>query len=201
MDAAHDITLRLAEPADSPLLAEAALVAGGGLYEHLLADAAPGALARTAIAAAIAAAGDGGLSWRNAILAEDMAGQALGAAIAYPAALFGLAPAIQAAATKQALADLAPFFAATPPAGSYYLHAIWTAPTARRRGVGALLLAGVEALGAETGATRRSLHLWADNAPARALYRKSGFTEIARIAVVRRPLMPHDGGKLLMATE
>lgn len=192
--------LRLAEPSDSALLAKAAVVAGGGIYEHLLEDAARGFSADAALAAAIAQDGDG-LTWRNAILAEDASGAVMGAAIAYPGAAFRLAAAIAAASGASAKRDLASLFAARPPSDSFYLHAIWTTPDARGRGVGGLLLDGVIAFGHDQGFVRTSLHVWRDNAPARGLYESRGFEPIGKIDVPRRPLMPHDGGKLLMATE
>lgn len=192
-------TLRLAEPRDSLLLARAAVAAGGGIYEHLLARATRGMSVEAAVAAALSTAEDG-LSWRNAILAESAAGGPLGAAIAYPGPAFELAPAIAAAASDAARADLDGLFAARPPDDSYYLHAIWTDPSARGRGVGGLLLDAVIAMGADAGFAATSLHVWADNAPALALYRSRGFAPLTRIDAPRRRLLPHDGGKLLMAT-
>ncbi len=188
--------LRLAEPSDAQLLARAALAAGGGIYEHLLARATRGIDPATAIAVAVSGGADG-LSWRNGCIADD-AGRALGACIAYPAEEFGLPPAIAAAATPEALADLAPLFAAGPSAGSYYLHAIWVDPAARGRGVGALLLHATLAMAADAGCGRTSLHVWADNAPALELYRSRGFATRRSIPIPRRPRMPHDGGKYLM---
>ncbi len=199
MSEIHNVLLKLAEPSDSALLAEAALAAGGGLYEHLLAQATRGIEARTAVATAIAAS-DEGLCWRNAILAESPDGAVQGAAIAYPAGDYRLTPLIAQAADPAAQADLAPLFAVAPPTDSFYLHAIWTDPAARGRGVGALLLDAVIALGRDQGFHRTSLHVWRDNAAAMALYHSRGFVALATIDVPRRPLMPHDGGKLLMAT-
>ena len=63
-----------------------------------------------------------------------------------------------------------------------------------------LLLDAVNAFGQDQGFARTSLHLWRDNAPALALYRSRGFETLAEIAIPRRPRLPHDGGKLLMAT-
>ncbi len=196
MDGDRALSLRLAEPSDAAWLGRAALAAGGGIYEHLLVDAARGFSPEIALAAAIAA-GAGGLSWRNGIVVEATA--PLGAAIAYPGKDFGLDPSIAAAATAAAKADLAPLFDAVPPADSFYLHAIWVDAAARGLGAGGLLLDGVMAFAAEEGFGRVSLHVWADNAPALALYRSRGFETLQEIDVPRRRLMPHDGGKLLMA--
>lgn len=193
------ISLRLAEPSDCALLARAAVAAGGGIYEHLLESAAKGFAPEAAIAAALAQDSDG-FGWRNGIVADDAAGSALGAAIAYPARAYRLPPAIAAAAGAYAKRDLAALFDSTPPDDSYYLHAIWTAPAARGMGVGGLLLDSVIAFSADQGFARTSLHVWRDNDPALALYRSRGFETLDRLDVRRRPLLPHDGGKLLMAT-
>lgn len=200
MSDALTIDLRLAEPSDSAFLAKAAVGAGGGIYEHLLAKAIRGLQTDAALATAIAHADDG-LTWRNAILAEDEDGHLLGAAVAYPGQAYRLPSAILAAASDAAKRDLAPLFASQPPADSYYLHAIWTHPDARGRGVGRLLLDAVTAFGADQGFSRVSLHVWRDNAPAMALYKSRGFKLLETLDVPRRPLLPHDGGKLLMATD
>lgn len=194
-----EISLRLAEPSDCGLLARAAVAAGGGIYEHLLENAAKGFAPEAAIAAALAQDNDG-FGWRSGIVAEDAAGGALGAAIAYPARAYRLAPAIAAAAGAAAKRDLAPLFDSIPPEDSYYLHAIWAAPEARGKGVGGLLLDSVIAFGVDQEFARTSLHVWRDNVPALALYRSRGFETLDRLDVPRRPLLPHDGGKLLMAT-
>ncbi|MGZ0187153.1 MAG: GNAT family N-acetyltransferase, partial [Alphaproteobacteria bacterium] len=96
--------------------------------------------------------------------------------------------------------DLRGLFAAMPPTDSFYLHAIWVDAMARGRGVGALLLDSVIAFGKDEGYSRTSLHVWADNHAALALYRSRGFVVLEELPVPRRPLMQHDGGKYLMAT-
>lgn len=196
MNHSSDTTLRLAEPGDAPLLGRAALAAGGGLYEHLLAKAAARLDPATVLASAIAA-GVGCLSWRNGFVVENTTGP-IGAVIAYDAADFGLDTAIANAASEQALVDLAPLFDAKPAADTFYLHAIWTAPEARGCGAGALLLDAVQAMAADTGHSGASLHVWADNVPALQLYKSRGFQVVTQIDIARQKRMPHDGGKLLM---
>jgi ribosomal protein S18 acetylase RimI-like enzyme len=81
----------------------------------------------------------------------------------------------------------------------FYLHAIWVDAKARRHGVGALLLGSVMAFSLDEGYSRTSLHVWADNPAALALYHSRRFVVLDEISVPRRPLMQHDGGKYLMA--
>lgn len=196
MSTLTNIDLRLAEPSDAPLLGVAALAAGGGIYEHLLAEAAGGLDAATVLASTIAAGIDG-LSWRHSVIAAAETGD-LGAAIAYPAPTFSLHPSIARAATAEALNDLHPLFDAKPHKATYCLHAIWTAEAARGQGVGALLLDAVLAMAADAGFSGVSLHVWADNKPALKLYESRGFKAIQAIDIPRRDRMPHSGGKLLM---
>jgi len=198
MNTASATSLRLAEPADSAFLAKAALAAGGGIYEHLLARAVGGVDPALALAAAVSSSA-GGLSWRNGVIAEDAQGRGLGATIAYEGADFGLPPAIASAASAEARQDLAGLFGTPPAPGAFYLHAIWVDEAGRGRGLGGLLLDAVRELAGDAGYSALSLHVWADNAPALALYRGRGFKTDARIDVPRRPLLPHDGGKLLMS--
>ena len=73
MSTLTNIDLRLAEPSDAPLLGVAALAAGGGIYEHLLAEAAGGLDAATVLASTIAAGIDG-LSWRHSVIAAAETG-------------------------------------------------------------------------------------------------------------------------------
>ena len=191
-----NIDLRLAEPGDAPLLGVAALAAGGGIYEHLLAKAAGGLDAATVLASAIAAGTDG-LSWRHSVIAAAETSD-LGAAIAYPSSSFSLHPSIARAATTEAVDDLQPLFDAQPDPKTYYLHAIWAVASARGQGVGALLLDAVLAMAADAGFNGLSLHVWADNKPALKLYESRGFKAIQAIDIPRRDRMPHSGGKLLM---
>lgn len=78
--------------------------------------------------------------------------------------------------------DAAPqgFIMAWAAAGDSEMLTVAVAPAARRRGVGAALVtaAGVAAL--VRGAATMHLEVGADNAPARALYKKLGFTEAGR---------------------
>lgn len=191
-----NIGLRFAEPGDAPLLGQAALAAGGGIYERLLAEAASGLDAATVLASAIAAGTDG-LSWRNAVIATSDTGD-LGAAIAYPAPEFRLHPSIAKAAGQDALVDLQPLFDAIPDPASFYLHAIWTSEHARGQGVGALLLEAVIAMGADAGYLGTALHVWADNDAALKLYESRGFRAVQAINIPPRERMAHHGGKLLM---
>jgi hypothetical protein len=48
-------------------------------------------------------------------------------------------------------------------------------------------------------ADRLSLHVWADNATARAFYQCHGFVALGTAEVVRHPRLDHVGGSILMS--
>lgn len=76
-------------------------------------------------------------------------------------------------------------------AGEAELLTLAVAPPARRRGIGATLLAAFLDRAAAAGAGRAFLEVAADNAAARALYARAGFAEAGRRpGYYRRP----DGG-------
>ena len=64
-----------------------------------------------------------------------------------------------------------------PPAGTYYVDALATAPAARRRGVALALLADAERQAVAAGLPAVSLDTGLDNAAARALYEAAGYEE------------------------
>jgi ribosomal protein S18 acetylase RimI-like enzyme len=66
-----------------------------------------------------------------------------------------------------------------PPAGSLYVDALATAVHSRRRGAALALLEAAEERALARGLNAVSLDTGLDNAPARALYRRAGFEEVA----------------------
>lgn len=67
-----------------------------------------------------------------------------------------------------------------PPTASFYVDSLATAEESRRRGVGRALLDDAERQAHEHGLRAVALDTWVDNRPARALYRRAGFVEVAR---------------------
>jgi ribosomal protein S18 acetylase RimI-like enzyme len=67
----------------------------------------------------------------------------------------------------------------SPPARSFYVDALATAPRARRRGVATALLASAEREAAAREAPCVALDTMLDNDAARALYASAGFEELA----------------------
>ncbi len=66
-----------------------------------------------------------------------------------------------------------------PPAASFYVDSLATAPPFRRRGVARALLEDAERQAREHGLHAVALDTWVDNRAARALYERAGFSEVA----------------------
>ena len=60
------------------------------------------------------------------------------------------------------------------------------------------LLDWVEGRARSGGFDRVTLHVWADNAPARRLYARHGYVEVEVAAIPWHPRLPHRGGSVLL---
>jgi ribosomal protein S18 acetylase RimI-like enzyme len=82
--------------------------------------------------------------------------------------------------------------------GTYNVYVLAVYPEFHGMGVGSTLLSLGLRHGAESGFTECSLHVFAENVAAVALYEKHGFKEASRYPVTRHPLLYHPGDMLLM---
>lgn len=188
-----DLIIRPAEAEDAPDLARLLLVAGGGVYEFLLDGIVPGLSAEHMLVPGLAGTA-GSLSYRLSGVAE-LKGRVVGIAHGYPVDWMktedhsGLPPdRVEHLSSFAALQDW----------GSYFLSALAVDPAHRRSGIAGRLLAWFYAKARRGGFDRVSLHVWADNEAARALYRREGFEEHGRSAVPWHPRLPHRGGSILL---
>lgn len=187
------IEIRPAEADDAFDLARLIDMAGGGVYEFLLAGLVPGLSAREMLVPGLAGT-SGSFSHRHSTVAlRD--GEVIGVAHAYPVDWMrmedysGLPP--------DRMAHLEDF-QAKQDWGSYFLSALAVDPAHRRDGVSRALLAAVYGRARTGGFDRVTLHVWADNATARALYEREGFEELAHAAIPWHERLPHHGGSLLL---
>jgi ribosomal protein S18 acetylase RimI-like enzyme len=136
------------------------------------------------------------ISYRNCLVAADAAtGSLVGAANVFPADLlrderYGLLPPGRAHHIEPMM-KLQDF-------GSMFVNALAVADSYRGQGIGGRLLAWAEERARAAGMDRVSLHVWADNVEARALYGRQGFVDVATAAVAPHPRLPHVGGSILM---
>jgi ribosomal protein S18 acetylase RimI-like enzyme len=70
----------------------------------------------------------------------------------------------------------------------YYIDELWVAPEFRRRGIATALLTEVAAVARENHAVQTRLYVSGDNDAARALYARSGYTEIGNALFCTHPL-------------
>lgn len=187
------IQIRPAEADDAFELAQLIDMAGGGVYEFLLAGLVPGLSAREMLVPGLAGT-SGSFSHRHSTVAVRD-GAVVGVAHAYPVDWMrmedfsGLPP--------DRMAHLEDF-QAKQDWGSYFLSALAVDPACRRDGVARALLAEVYGRARTGGFDRVTLHVWADNATARALYEREGFKELAHAAIPWHERLPHHGGSLLL---
>lgn len=185
--------IRPADADDAPELARLIDLAGGGVYEFLLAGLVPGFSAREMLAPGLAGTA-GSFSHRHSVVAV-LDHHVVGVAHAYPVDWMktedysGLPP--------ERMAHLADF-QAKQDWGSYFLSALAVDPACRRGGVARALLAAVYQRARTGGFDRVTLHVWADNAAARALYDAEGFAVLEHAEIPWHERLPHHGGSLLL---
>lgn len=187
------LRIRPADADDAPELARLIDIAGGGVYEFLLDGLMPGMTAAEMLVPGLAGR-SGSLSHRQSGVAE-LDGQVVGVAHGYPTDWIrtedysGLPP--------DRVAHMAEF-SQTLDWGSYFLSALAVDPDLRRQGIAGRLLGWFYERARTGGFDRVTLHVWADNEPARRLYSGEGFEEIGRADIPWHPRLPHQGGSILM---
>lgn len=187
------LRLRSADADDAPDLARLIDIAGGGVYEFLLDGLVPGMTAAEMLVPGLAGR-SGSLSYRQSGVAE-LDGQVIGIAHGYPTDWIrtedhsGLPP--------DRVAHMGEF-PETLDWGSYFLSALAVDPAHRRHGIAGRLLGWFYERARTGGFDRVTLHVWADNEPARRLYAGEGFEEIGNAAIPWHPRLPHHGGSILM---
>jgi ribosomal protein S18 acetylase RimI-like enzyme len=140
-----------------------------------------------------AARGEGAFSYGNATIAEwdgSVAGMALGYLQPDPYDTGDLDDYSEIIRTLVALEAMAP--------GSWYINALATYEEFRGRGIATVLLAVCEEFAAEAGADTMSLIVADENAGAKRLYEKTGYTAVASRPVVPYPGCTYGGDWLLM---
>ncbi|PWC33097.1 GNAT family N-acetyltransferase [Azospirillum sp. TSO35-2] len=187
------LRIRPAEADDAPDLARLIDMAGGGVYGFLLDGLMPGMTAAEMLVPGLAGR-SGSLSHRQSGVAE-LDGRVVGIAHGYPTDWIRTEDYSGLPADR--VAHMASF-SDTHDWGSYFLSALAVDPALRRRGIAGRLLDWFYGRARTGGFDRVTLHVWADNAPARSLYAAQGFAEIGRADIPWHPRLPHQGGSVLM---
>lgn len=191
------IILRPATADDAPAIAPLVLMAGGGSYEFMLDGLVPGMGTADLLLPGLAGTA-GSFSHRHITVAGTPGGAVVGIAHAYPAEWMRHADRTFIPADR--LEHLAAFDALQE-WDSLFLSALAVDTAWRRRGIAGRLLDAAVDRAATGGFPSLSLHVWADNAPARRLYARHGFAKRGQAAIPWHPRLPHTGGCVLMVRE
>ncbi|GJD94474.1 GNAT family N-acetyltransferase [Methylobacterium iners] len=184
---------RHADPGDAEAIANLMLHASGDILRFLLDELAP-ELCQRALMTCMVSRQDGPRSYRRCIVAQ-VDGVVVGVANAFPAAAIRQdASAMAPTARERWLGPLSEL----QDWSSLLLNSLAVNPLFRCLGIGSGLIGCVVAQARSEGFPDLTLHVWADNAPARRLYRRRGFEEIAWADIAAHPALPHEGGSFLM---
>ncbi|MEM1365055.1 MAG: GNAT family N-acetyltransferase [Pseudomonadota bacterium] len=191
---------RKAEPSDVADVAELATDAGGGLFEYCLGGA-PTRETAEGVGLLISALEDG-FSLSNAIVVTDEndGGKetVAGTMIAYPATEFAGEDTFASFIQPELLAPVRGLFE-PPSAASYYIHSLAVRPEFARRGIASSLIEFAEDTARGLGLPEVSLHVWADNHGAVAMYNRHGYITQKVIPADVGDKLPHTGGMLLVS--
>lgn len=193
LPASRRCAIRRATIGDARSIAKLANLAGGDTFTFLLRELDPTA-DPLRIYRDLIAAPTGTMSYRHSLVAMSR-GQIVGIASAFPARLIqeeagGAPPTVREA-------FLRPRTELNDP-DSYFLNDIAVARSHRRCGIGQALLQSVMDDARRQSFPSVTLHVWADNAGAIALYRRVGFEQVGRAEIPWHPELPHVGGSLLL---
>jgi ribosomal protein S18 acetylase RimI-like enzyme len=186
-----DVIIRPARRADSRTIAELFLISSDGLAEYIWGKVAePGETPLDAGARRYARDGVA-FSYQNCILAE-VEGAVVGMAHCFPMDA-DLAAEPETDPVLRPYAELEDY-------DSLYLSGIAVIAARRGHGIGGRLMAAVDERARELSRPRVSLICFERNEPAVRWYRRLGFEELARRALVPHPLLHYaDGDAVLLA--
>lgn len=191
------VHIRVAKKEEAEIIAHLNLVAGGGFVEYLLTDVIPG-LSPQQIMQIRFSDKKPPFSYRCAYCAE-IENEIVGIAHAYSNEYNQLPKPSE----KQVIPLdrqqylLAPLYQHVIQ-NSFYLNSLTVIEKYRGQGIGKKLLNHVKIQAKQENFDSIILHAWADNIDAIRLYQREGYKIIKHIDIQRQPLLPHDGGMVLM---
>jgi ribosomal protein S18 acetylase RimI-like enzyme len=193
---------RPAEAHDVADVAELATSAGGGLFEYFLGGASFNETAEGV--GLLINVLEEGFSLSNATVVTDKDDEGntkvAGLLLAYPATEFGTAEAFGSFIQPELMEPVMGIF--EPPAlDSYYIHSLATREEFVRKGIASTLIELAEDTARSLELPKVSLHVWADNHGAVAMYNRQGFITEKVIPVTAGEELGHQGGMLLVSKD
>lgn len=190
-----EVIYREGQKADSYAIAELDYMASEGAAEFLFHDLVPGFSPVQIIASGLEQDSDPH-SYRSAIVAEFNQ-NVIGMALSFPATYHQITPEMRDFFPADRLDHFKDFFA-TRVEGSFFLDALGVLPDYRNKGIGSQLVELTKSKAQTEGYNSLSLIAFADNIGAQRLYQRHGFETVKPIELKPHPLIPHQGGCLLM---
>jgi ribosomal protein S18 acetylase RimI-like enzyme len=188
-------TYRPAEKEDSMKLAELINIASDGVVEYLFHDLIPG-MAPVQVVAHNLENDNYPHSYKSAIVAEAENG-VVGMALTYPSSYHKITDEMRVFFPAERLARFEDFYAARVE-DSLFLDALGVDASYRRQGIGTKLVELTKEKTRKNGYEMLSLIVFADNAPALALYKSLGFEAVQEIRLEGNEFIPHQGGCVLL---
>ena len=189
------IEIRPARVADIPQMASLSIQAMGGFAEIMYEGAIPGRTVQQLVEHRLSRAGETS-SFVNSRIAEDE-GAVLGGLHAFPKD--HAAEDRDDLLIPEAVFHIFEPFQKLEAPGSYYINVVAVYPEYRGQGVARRLMAAAESEARSQGFETASLHVYAENHGAVALYEKLGYREIGRQPLIPDPRLYFGGDLLLMA--
>jgi ribosomal protein S18 acetylase RimI-like enzyme len=186
-------TVRSARISDASALAVLVDIAGEGAPNYMWGLLAEPGQSTLEIGRERARRGEGGFSYRNAIIAEidgEVAASLIGYRLDDPYNLTGLDELPELVRPLIRLEAHAP--------GSWYINVLATFPEFRGQRIGTKLLEVAEAKGRDEGASAMSVIVGSWNEGAARLYAHAGYAQAASEPAILPPGFPHQGDWILM---
>lgn len=187
--------IRTASPSDNKRIINFMLMAGDGIYEQLFDASFPGLTARRVLALGMRL-GVGPYRYRNAFLLCN-GDKVTGCIIGFPGRNLGMPIFARWALPSSRLSPLMPLFSADVK-DSFYFNTLAITETERGQGFARRLLNHANGIADRAGYQNLTLHVWADNPVALALYLKWGFEIESEMAIPRTPFFRREGPLLLV---
>jgi GNAT superfamily N-acetyltransferase len=189
------ITYRPGRKPDCRRLAELDNIASGGAIEFLFHDLVPGMTPIDVVASELEQ-DRYPYTFRSVIVAECDS-RIVGMALFFPAHYHTITDQMRNFFPADRLEHFKHFFT-TRVEGSYCLDALCVDERYRNQGIGGKLIDLTAARARQEGFSSLSLITFRDNASARRLYQKKGFSVVKPVELKPHLLIPHQGGCLLM---
>lgn len=189
------ISIRSAQKNDAEFIAKLLIQASGGLIEFLLHNVIPNVSPEQIMRHEIE--GDEARCSHRFVMIAELENHPVAILHCYPSKLYLEEPDSHNDPVFLERMDYLSPMQQNFPKNALYVNAIAVLPQYQNRGIGKKLLDYAKNI-AEQKKQAVIGHAWVDNHRAIELYEREGFKIIERIDIKRRPLLPHDGGMVLM---